>query len=282
MRRLTASISLAILLVAVVLVGIASADRPKAASPADVVAVSPMDGATGVDLGTNVTATFDVTMTNVSSATFTLEDPGGAITGTVTYTTATQTATFDPDADLEYDTTYTATLSKDLAGSTGTLGTDYVWSFTTRAPPAPDLVITKTVAPVDDVELGSVVIYTIAIANNGDVDATGVVITDALPTQVEFGGYVSNPGGTAELPGPSDVITWTHDVAADASYSFVFTATVTAGTAFYGTDVTNTAYFTSTNAGSGHDDAVFTIRPEFYYIYLPVIMRNPMGTLVTP
>jgi uncharacterized repeat protein (TIGR01451 family) len=150
------------------------------------------------------------------------------------------------------------------------------------APAQPVLVITKTVMPTDDVGLGSVVTYTVSIANNGDTDASGVVITDVLPALVEFGGYVSNPGGTAQLPGPADMITWTYPVSVGASYSFVFTATVTAGTAFYGTDVTNTAYFTSTNAGSGHDDAVFTIETGLYYLYLPLVVKTFTGTIVVP
>ena len=136
--------------------------------------------------------------------------------------------------------------------------------------------------PTDDVALGSVVAYTVSIANNGDADATGVVITDNLPALVEFGGYVSNPGGIAQPPGPAGTITWTHPVSAGTSYSFVFTATVTPGTAFYGTDVTNIAYFTSTNAGSGFDDAVFTIEEGLYYIYLPLVLRNFTGTIVIP
>jgi uncharacterized repeat protein (TIGR01451 family) len=281
MKKLIASVALATLLVAVVLVGIASADRPKAASQ-EVVAVNPADGATGVDLGANVEATFDITMTNASSATFTLEGPSGAVTSTVTYSNATQTATLNPDADLDYATVYTATLSKDLSASTGiTLGTDYVWSFTSRAR-MPVLAIAKTVTPTDDVELGSIVTYTVSIANNGDADATGVVITDNLPALVTFGGYVSNDGGTARLPGPAGTITWTNSVSVGASYSLVFTATVTSGTAFYGTDVTNVAYFTSTNAGSGHDDAVFTIEGGLYYIFLPLVTRNATGTAVLP
>jgi hypothetical protein len=134
-----------------------------------------------------------------------------------------------------------------------------------------DLAITKSVTPTVDVSLDDIVTYTVTIANNGDADAAGVVITDELPSEVTFGGYVSNPGGTAQLPGPTGVIVWEYPVASGASYTFVFTATVTAGTLSY--DVTNIAHFTSDNGGSGSDDATFTTAGR-EFIYLPVVMRN--------
>jgi uncharacterized repeat protein (TIGR01451 family) len=240
-------------------------------TPELVKTVSPMDGATGVNVDADVEATFNITMTNASSATFMLEGPDGDVTGTVDYTTTTQTATFDPDEDLAYETTYTATLSKDLEASTGiTLGEDYEWTFTTEAAPEPDVVITKTVVPTADVALEDVVTYTVSIANHGEADAMGVVITDMLPSEVVFGGYVDDSNGTAKLP-VSGVITWTYDVASSATYSFTFTATVESGTAPL--SVKNTACFTSTNAGAGCDDATFTIEAGFC-IYLPTVIRN--------
>jgi len=123
---------------------------------------------------------------------------------------------------------------------------------------------------------GSVVTYTVSIANNGDEDVTGVVITDTLPAEVDFGGWVS--AGSAIPPGPTDgKIVWGPWTIEDGkSIEYVFTATVTAGTAFY--QVRNTVDFTSANAGSGSDDAIFTIES---YIYMPIIMKT-MGTLVIP
>jgi uncharacterized repeat protein (TIGR01451 family) len=241
-------------------------------TPMLVKAVSPMDGATGVAVGADVEAMFNVTVTNASSVTFMLEGPDGDVTGTVDYTTTTQTATFDPDEDLAYETTYTATLSKDLEASTGiTLGEPYEWTFTTRAAPVPDVVITKTVTPMADVEIDDIVTYTVSIANNGELGALGVVITDVLPAEVAFGGFVDDSNGTAKLP-VTDTIRWgAYDVAVGASYSFVFTATVESGTALI--PVMNTACFTSTNAGGDCDAAIFHIK-EGYYLYLPVTMQN--------
>ncbi len=135
-----------------------------------------------------------------------------------------------------------------------------------------DLVITKDVSPSGTSTLGDTVVYT--IANNGAVEAAGVVLTDELPTELTFGGYLTNPGGTAQLPDSSGVITWEYPVAGGVNHSFVFSATVSAGTAALATDVTNVAGYTSTYGGSGSDDAIFGIR-GYEYVYLPLIMRGP-------
>jgi len=89
-----------------------------------------------------------------------------------------------------------------------------------------------------------------------------------------FGGYLLNPGGIAQLPNPSGVITWQYPVAGGVSHSFVFSATVSASAAALATDVTNVAGYTSTNGGSGSDDAIFSIG-GYEYVYLPLIMRAP-------
>jgi hypothetical protein len=133
------------------------------------------------------------------------------------------------------------------------------------------LTITKSVMPTEDVSPGDTVTYTVTIANTGDADAAGVVVTDELPAGIEFGGYVSDSNGTAQLPSPTGVITWEYPVASGASYNFVFTATVTAGTLYY--DVMNVASFTSDNGGSGSDSATFTTA-GLRFIYLPLVARN--------
>ncbi|RLJ00459.1 MAG: hypothetical protein DRP08_06555 [Candidatus Aenigmatarchaeota archaeon] len=140
------------------------------------------------------------------------------------------------------------------------------------------LSVVKEVTPTVGVPLGGVVTYTIALANNGVGAATGVVMTDTLPPEVSFGGWVEQGSASLLLPGPSDgVIIWgPWPVSAGGSYTFHFTATVTTDTACYGADVTNSVYFTSDNANSGSAGATFTIR-ELNHIYLPLILRNSGG-----
>jgi hypothetical protein len=115
-------------------------------TPPTVTSTSPANATTGVASAANVTATFSesVNATTISTSTFELRDPGGALVpAVVTYDGPTRTATLDPTAGLSYSTTYTATVKggavdprvKDLAGNA--LAANVSWSFTTGAPPPP-------------------------------------------------------------------------------------------------------------------------------------------------
>jgi hypothetical protein len=115
---------------------------PPDTTPPTVSSVTPLDGATGVAVGTTVTATFSEAMDNatLTTATFTL-----VVTGTGTPVAGTvgvsgNTATFTPTAALSPSTQYTATLNtsvRDLAGNA--LAVPFSWSFTTSASVAPSL-----------------------------------------------------------------------------------------------------------------------------------------------
>ncbi len=136
---------------------------------------------------------------------------------------------------------------------------------------APHLSIAKAVAPQAGVGLGSVVTYTIVLENSGNLDALGVIMTDVLPVEVNFGGWVQQNGAIQA----NDVLTWTGDVTAGVQLTFIFTATVGDDEAFYGRTVTNTASFVSDNAGSGSGAAAFVIpAPEKYYVYLPIVVKG--------
>jgi dipeptidyl aminopeptidase/acylaminoacyl peptidase len=101
-----------------------------------VTARTPAPNATGVAVGSNVTATFSETVQAVSGTTFTLRNAasGAAVTATVTYDAATQRATLDPGASLAAGTTYRATLTggataiRDAAGNPLTT---ISWTFKT-------------------------------------------------------------------------------------------------------------------------------------------------------
>jgi 5'-nucleotidase len=138
---------------------------------------------------------------------------------------------------------------------------------------APNLSVVKEVTPTADVPLGGTVTYSVTLENIGDADAAGVVMTDTLPPEVDFGGWLDQ--GSAMLPG-SDVITWgPYTATAGLDYAFSFTATLKTGTAYYAAVVTNTVEFDSDNAGSGFsNDAIFTAETGYKYIYLPLVMRN--------
>ncbi len=99
----------------------------------------PNSGATNVNVGNALTATFSQPMNSatITSSTFTLSVTGGAaVAGTVIYSTGTSTATFTPSAALAYNTSYTATITTGATSSAGAaLASNYLWTFTTGANP---------------------------------------------------------------------------------------------------------------------------------------------------
>lgn len=134
---------------------------------------------------------------------------------------------------------------------------------------APSLTLTKAVSPQTGVPLGGVVVYTVTLSNGGEGLAGGIVLTDALPAEVAFGGWVQGSGVVHE----SGVITWTGNLAGGVSVTLVFTATVGTDLSLYNRTVTNTASYRSDNAGRGSAEAAFTTERR-YYIYMPLVMKN--------
>ncbi len=220
-----------------------------------VLAVGPADGAVGVAVNSFITATFNLTMTNVGELTFLLRDSAGPVPGGVSFDSGTRTATFATEW-LAHGTTYTATLTADLAATNGlTLTEDYTWSFTTELS-QPSLSATKTVeTPHDPVHLGDLITYTITIRNDGQLDAVGVVVTDVLP---------------AGLTGVD--LHWTGVVTAGMQVQFTIPAVVTTTLDFAGETITNSVYFDH-STGNGSATAQFTIREPFR-IFLPVVLRS--------
>ena len=96
-----------------------------------VTAQSPSSGATGVPVGSDVTATFseDVLAGTIS---FVLNNGSNPVSAAVTYDPISRTATVDPNLNLAPSTTYTATLSaaQDLYGN---VMTTLSWTFTTAS-----------------------------------------------------------------------------------------------------------------------------------------------------
>jgi len=111
---------------------------------------SPAADATGVAVGTAVSATFSETMdeSTITASSFTLVVARTSVSGTVSYDSGTNTVTFTPGANLEGNTTYTVTLSTAITDVIGNpLAAEYSWSFTT---------VSSTVTPGDANEDGSV------------------------------------------------------------------------------------------------------------------------------
>ena len=143
-----------------------------------VVSTVPVDGATGVAININVTATFSEAMDagTISDQTMTLTEGGNPVAGAVSY--AAGVATFNPTNDLSPFTVYTATITtgaEDVAGNP--LASNYVWTFTTGLAPL-NLRTASTFAVLG----GSTVTNTGGTVVNGDLGVSpGAAITGFPP-----------------------------------------------------------------------------------------------------
>jgi hypothetical protein len=119
-------------------------------SAPSVVSQTPLSGATGVAVDSDVTATFAGRLdpSTVHSSSFTLTDAGGhSVPATVSYDDDTQTVTLDPNSALDKGTNYTARLTTAIRSEDETpMAATVQWTFTTVPPSAP--VVTQT-SPVE-------------------------------------------------------------------------------------------------------------------------------------
>src|SRR5207244_8554780 len=133
--------------------------------------------------------------------------------------------------------------------------------------------ITKT-ADASSVNAGSNTAFTTTVTNNGPADATGVTISDGLP-----GGTGATPVHWAESPDNANCTITGSDGSQSLSCGPV---TLAAGGGSLSVHVSasttgdncglydNTASFSSTNAGTGSDDASVTVQcPDVSVVKTP-------------
>ncbi len=113
--------------------------------------------------------------------------------------------------------------------------------------------LTKSASPNNNVAYHSNVTYTLVLSNSGAGDALTTLLTDTLPSEVDFARWINRSGANVT----SDVITWTGEVTANQAITFTFVVTHVGS---YGDVVTNTALFDH-NTGSGSSIAVFNVLP---------------------
>ena len=157
---------------------------PPDTTPPTVTNRSPAVDATGVAVGSNVTATFSEPVTGVSGTTFTLTGPGGAVSASVSYAAGSQTATLDPNAALSPNTTYTAHLSSGITdtSSNNNALVPVDWSFTTADVPPPGTGIAfRAASSANNPTATSLVISTPNGVVSGDV-MLAVVAARGAPT----------------------------------------------------------------------------------------------------
>jgi len=187
------------------------------APPPTVVSTVPASGATAVPVNTLVSATFSEIMNpaTINVATFTLTGPGATpVAGTITY--AGSTATFTPTAVLASSTMFTATITtgaKDPAGVP--LAANFVWAFTTAAPPT--VVSTVPVNGATGVAVNTLVTATFSEVMNA-ATINGATFTLTGPGATPVAGAISYAGNTATFT-PTTVL----------ASSTMFTATIATG-----------------------------------------------------
>jgi len=199
-------------------------------TPPSVTSTSPVAGATGVAVGTVITATFSEAMDadTITTSSFTLD----SVSGSVSYDSGTYTATFTPSANLAYSTTYTATLSTAITDVAGNPLAEYSWSFTTAPYGAPSV---SSVSPLDgatDVATYTTVTATFDMAMDESTITTSSFTLDGVSGSVSYdsGTYTatftpdakldSNTTYTATL---STAITSAEGTALASAYSWSFT-----------------------------------------------------------
>ena len=144
---------------------------------------------------------------------------------------------------------YAAWTYADLDGTPFTVDQAGVLTVT-----APLVVMTKTVVPTALLSTADFLTYTLTAYNEGDGEAAGSIITDVLPDDVHFGGWVVQPSGAVEA---GDAITWTGTISPATAVNLVFTATLEGP--HFGEAITNTAYFSATYAEPVGAEAAFTV-----------------------
>lgn len=131
MKRLFLLVS-AVLLVSLISACSSRDNASPDVTPPTVVSVTPLDGASNVDISSAISVTFSEAMDTASA-----QDAfiiSGNVTGTFKWND--NTMTFTPDINLKYNTSYTCTVgtgAKDPAGNK--LESPYEWGFTTVLSP---------------------------------------------------------------------------------------------------------------------------------------------------
>jgi len=193
-----------------------AAPTPGDTTPPTVSSTAPANGATNVNPGTAVTATFSETVADVSGTTFYLRAAGSGtnVPATVSLDAAGTTATLRPSAALADSTAYTATVTagvRDAAGNA--MAANHAWTFTTAA-------AADTTAPT---------VLSMNPSNNATNAAVNTSISatfseNILPASVTTSSFtVDGVAGNVVVSGPTATFT----PSAPLSYSTTYMATVT-------------------------------------------------------
>src|SRR3989338_1185731 len=185
---------------------------------------SPSNGATGVAINTAITVTFSEAMnaSTITTATFTVADAGGAVTGTIAYSGTT--ATWKPSSNLAYSTTYTATITSDVRDAAGNaMASNYTWSFTTGAAGTALDTTAPMVISIIPSNVATGVAINIVITVTFSETMTASTITTATFTVTGVTGAVA---GTITYSGTTATFTPSANLVHNTPYTVMITAGV--------------------------------------------------------
>ena len=191
-----------------------------AVTPPTVISTSPPDKATGVVVGTAISATFSEPMNpaTITTSTFLVTQGATPVAGVVTFNGVV--ATFAPTSALATSSLFTGTITtgaKDLAGNA--LSTSYIWHFTTGAgggTTPPTVVLTVPATNATSVAVGA----KLTALFDEVMDPATLTGTTFTVTQggMQVAGAVTSVGATA-----------TFAPTASLTSSTMYTATITTG-----------------------------------------------------
>ena len=188
-----------------------------------VVATVPVNGATGVAVGTAISATFSKAMdaATISELTFKVQHGATPVLGTVSFDAATGTATFGPAAVLQNSLVYTCTITTGAKSADGAaLAADYVWAFTTTAAAASPPTVESTIPMNDALGVSTATKVTATFSKSMDplsiTNLTFFVLQGTSPV-----------AGAVSFDATTDTATFTPDAALGTG--LIYTATITTG-----------------------------------------------------
>ena len=193
-----------------------------------VTARSPLAGATGVAIASNVTATFSEAVQGVGTGTFTLRAEGSAtnVVATLTQLAGSNQWVLDPAANLAGSTQYTATLTggatniRDTANNALTTAS---WTFTTAASDTTAPTVTERVpaSAATGVPVANDISATFSEAVQG-VSGTTFTLRTTTGSTTNIAGTVSQVASTNQ---------WVLNPSANLAANTQYTATLTGGAA---------------------------------------------------
>jgi len=230
--------------------GGSSTTVPVAPTAPAVTSTAPANGATGVPVGSKLSATFSTAMnpSTITASTFTIAQGTAPVSGVVTYVGTT--ATFTPASALAPLKTFTATITtgaEDLAGNA--LAGNYVWSFTTGASTSttlPTVISTVPATGASGVPVGNRLSATFSEAMDpSTISASTFTLMQGITS---VSGTVSYVGVTATFAPSSGLIP-----------GAAYTATVTSGAKDLAGNALAGNYIWSFTAGSSTNTSAPTV-----------------------